>query len=55
MKQVIFENIYNKERFVSNGKLTSKFIDGVEYVKLLIENSKRHVFVRKDSLKKITK
>lgn len=53
MKQTTFENIYNKERFVSRGKRDTKFIDGIEYVKLIKEGTQREVLVRKDFLKKI--
>ena len=53
MKMVTFENIYNKEKFVSSGKRDSKFIDGVEYVKLYKFGTKQEVFVRKDFLKRV--
>ena len=53
MKQTTFENIYNKERFVLRGKPDKKFIDGVEFIKLLKEGSVREVFVRRDYLKKV--
>lgn len=53
MKMVTFENIYNKERFVSYGKKDTKFIDGVEFIKLYKPDSKREVFVRKDFLKRV--
>ena len=53
MKQTTFENIYNKERFVSRGKRDTKFIDGIEYVKLIKEGTQREVFVRRDFLKKV--
>lgn len=53
MKTVTFENIYNKERFVSLGKRDIKFIDGIEYVKLVKEGTQRQVFVRRDFLKKV--
>jgi hypothetical protein len=53
MKAIIFENLYNKERFVSNGKKDTKFIDGIEYVKLVKEGTRREVFVRRDFLKKV--
>ena len=53
MKMVTFENIYNKEKFVSSGKRDSKFIDGVEYVKLYKFETKQEVFVRKDFLKRV--
>lgn len=53
MKQAVFENIYNKERFVSQGKRDTKFIDGIEYVKLYKLGTQREVLVRRDFLKKV--
>jgi hypothetical protein len=53
MKMVTFENIYNKEQFVSFGKKEVKYIDGIEYVKMFKPDNKREVFVRKDFLKKV--
>ena len=41
MKQAVFENIYNKERFVAGGKRDTKFIDGIEYVKLIKQGTQR--------------
>ena len=53
MRQTTFENIYNKERFVMVGKPEKKFIDGVEFIKLLVEGTQRSVFVRRDYIKKV--
>lgn len=53
VKQTTFENIYNKERFVLQGKPDKKFIDGIEFIKLTKEGSVREVFVRRDYLKKV--
>jgi len=53
VKQTTFENIYNKERFVLRGKPDKKYIDGVEYIKLMKADSLREVLIRKDFLKKI--
>lgn len=53
MRTITFENIYNKERFVSRGKRDIKFIDGIEYVKLIKEGTQREVLVRRDFLKKV--
>ena len=53
MRQTTFENIYNKERFVMVGKPEKKFIDGVEFIKLLVEGTQRSVFVRRDYVKKV--
>jgi hypothetical protein len=53
MRQTTFENIYNKERFVMIGKPEKKFIDGIEYIRLLVEGTQRTVFVRRDFIKKV--
>jgi hypothetical protein len=53
MRQTTFENIYNKERFVMIGKPEKKFIDGIEFIKLLVEGTRREVFVRRDYVKKV--
>jgi len=53
MKQAVFENIYNKERFIASGKRDTKFIDGIEYVKLIKQGTQREVLVRRDYLKKV--
>jgi hypothetical protein len=53
MRQTTFENIYNKERFVMIGKPEKKFIDGIEFIKLLVEGTQRTVFVRRDYVKKV--
>lgn len=53
MKTVVYENIYNKEKFVNFGKKETKFIDGIEYVKMLKPENKREVFIRKDFLRKV--
>ena len=53
MRMIIYENIYNKERFVLVGKPEKKFIDGIEFIKLLVEGTQRTVFVRRDYVKKV--
>lgn len=53
MKQITFENIYNKERYISHGKRYSKFIDGIEYIKVISEKNKIEVLIRKDFVKKV--
>jgi len=45
--------MYNKEKFLGTGKKDTKFIDGVEYVKLYKFGTKQEVFVRKDFLKRV--
>ena len=54
MKQITFENIYNKERYISHGKRYTKFIDGVEYIKVVAEKGRHEVLIRKDFVKKVT-
>lgn len=53
MKFVIFENVFNKERFILQGKPDKKVIDGIEFIKLVKEGTAREVFVRRDYLKKV--
>jgi hypothetical protein len=36
-----------------NGKPEKKIIDGIEFIKLLVEGTQRQVFVRRDFLKKV--
>jgi len=55
MKQVTLENIYNKERYTSVGKQTKKYIDGVEYIKVVLEGTQREVLIRRDYVKKVNK
>ena len=55
MRQIVFENIYNKERYVVHGKQVKKFINGIEYITVVPEKGKiREVLIRKDYLKKVT-
>ena len=53
MKQITFENIYNKERYIANGKRQKKFIDGIEYIVVVAEKSKHEVLIRKDFVRKV--
>lgn len=53
MRTITYENIYNKERYVSQGKRFTKFIDGIEYIKVLLEGTQREVLIRRDYVKKV--
>lgn len=53
MRTITYENIYNKERYISQGKRNKKFIDGVEYIKVVTEKSKHEVLIRKDFVRKV--
>jgi hypothetical protein len=50
INQVVFENIYNKERFYSISEPASKIVDGVEYIRVCKVSTQKEVFIRKDSL-----
>jgi hypothetical protein len=51
MNDMILENIYNKELFIPSTTPESKFVDGVEYIKVTRISNQKDVMVRKDSLK----
>lgn len=53
MKVSIWENIYNREKFFSQGRHDLRIIDGVEYMKVFKENTKREVLIRRDFLRKL--
>lgn len=50
----ILENIYNKERFSYTTKPESKFVDGVEYIKVIRLSTQKEALIRKDSVKVVT-
>jgi hypothetical protein len=53
INQVVFENIYNKERFYVIGRPATKIVDGVVYVKVHKSLTQKEVFIRRDSLRQI--
>lgn len=55
MKNMTFENIWNKEKFecsVTDLK-NPEVIEGVEYIRVTKNDSKRIMLMRKDALKKV--
>lgn len=55
MKTLTFENIWNKEKFecsVTDLK-HPEVIEGVEYIRVTKNDSKRIMLMRKDALKKV--
>jgi hypothetical protein len=55
MKTLTFENIWNKEKFecsVTDLK-NPEVIEGVEYIRVTKNDSKRIMLMRKDALKKV--
>ena len=54
MKEIILENIFNKEKVKCKNINEVKIIDNIEYLKV-ITNNNREMLMRKDALKKVTK
>jgi hypothetical protein len=55
MKNTYFENVVNKEKFICPNSNDVRMIDGIEYLRVLREPSRRECLIRKDSLRKISK
>ena len=55
MKNTYFENIVNKEKFICPNSDDVRMIDGIEYLRVLREATRRECLVRKDSLRKVSK
>jgi len=55
MKSTHYENIVNKERFVCPDPTDVRIIDGIEYLRVLRESTRRECLVRRDSLRKVAK
>ena len=53
MKEIILENIFNKEKVRCKNFNDVKIIDNIEYLKILKDNN-REMLMRKDALKKVT-
>jgi hypothetical protein len=51
MNKIIFENIFDRERFYSTGEPASKIVDGVIYVKVSKESNHKEAFIRQDALR----
>jgi hypothetical protein len=49
----MLENIYNKELFIPATSSESKFVDGIEYIKVVRLSNQKDAMVRKDSLKEV--
>jgi hypothetical protein len=55
MKTLTFENIWNKEKFECSATdlKNPEVIEGVEYIRVTKNDSKRIMLMRKDALKKV--
>jgi len=53
MSDIVLENIYNKELFIPAISPESKFVDGIEYTKVVRLSNQKAAMVRKDSLKEV--
>lgn len=56
MRTVVYENIYNKEKFICEGNMSknAKIIDGVEYIRAYRFGTLVSVLIRKDYLRKVS-
>lgn len=55
MKQLVFENIINGEKYTCPAKSETRTIDGVDYLRVFKMGTTREVLVKKDSLRKLKK
>jgi hypothetical protein len=55
MKTQYFENLVNKERFICPNPNDIMVIEGIEYIRVLREDTRRECLIRKDSLRKLSK
>lgn len=53
MKQLVYENIINKEKYISPAKTTVQTIDGIDYIRVFKFGTNHEVLIRKDSLRKV--
>jgi hypothetical protein len=53
VNEIVLENVYNKELYLTASKPETKMIDGVEYVKVTCISNQKDAMVRKDSLKEV--
>lgn len=54
MKEVMFENIFNHDRYACANPRDIEVIDGIKYMKVHPLNNPRVILVRKDALVKVT-
>lgn len=50
---IVLENIYNRDRFECRDTTKTRFVDGIEYLRVNKPGTQREVWVRKDFLKKV--
>jgi len=53
MKQLVFENIINGEKYVCPAKSETRTIDGIDYIRVFKMGTNREVLVKKDTLRKV--
>lgn len=53
MKETMFENIFNHDKFVCSNPRDIEVIDGIKYLKVHSVNSPRVILMRKDALVKV--
>lgn len=55
MKQLIYENIINGEKYTCPAKSETRTIDGIDYIRVFKMGTNREVLIKKDSLRKVKK
>lgn len=53
MKQLLYENIINGEKYTCPAKSETRNIDGVDYLRVFKMGTTREVLVKKDTLRKV--
>ena len=53
MKETMFENIFNRDKFACANPRDIEVIDGVKYLKVHPMNNARVILMRKDALVKV--
>ena len=55
MKEIMFENIFNHDRFACANPRDIEIIEGVQYLRVHLPSNNRMMLMRKDALKKVEK
>jgi hypothetical protein len=53
MKQLVYENIINGEKYSCPAKSETRTIDGIDYLRVFKMGTNREVLVKKDTLRKV--
>ena len=53
MKQLVYQNIINGEKYSCPAKSETRTIDGVDYLRVFKMGTNREVLIKKDTLRKV--